>query len=611
VPTAEQFQASAVALLVSAHTLSAQAGDALHAVEQLAQVAHGATGWWNGPRADVAIGEVDQFVSQARPLAHPVIAIATRLQAVGGIAGQFASRVRVLDAQRMDAVSARWSMPVAVGDPLIDDGEWAIERIRGIDRQLAVIDVEWARQAGDAARFIDDVVASIGSLRSAIAARRLGAGSDLAVFAAIAMMTAGSHPLPGDIDAARIAAWWTSLGRDERLAMLRLLPGVIGNLDGIPLTDRAYGIRLYVDELLAAEASNGPAHTRLASFLGPDGRLDPTRSLVALDLSGDGRIAELFGDLRSATTVTVLVPGMGSTLANFRAGIASDAQRLAALSGPNHAVIAWTGYDAPAGAEQGLRALEVASPRQAQVGGAALQSFIAGVQSETRVPLTLIGHSYGSLTVGQALLSGAQVTNVVFIGSPGVGVDRIDQFPRGAADNFFAGEVRGDPVATLQQFGDAPTDPDFGAFVFDAGRGDSLNPLGRHSEYFEDGVAIDNLVTISTGGAPTSSSPTITERILEFDEDLSDGLHSGIDAMQRVHVPFVDRPLDQLVDVGQGGIERGRNLAATVVETGGHFVEDGVSNSVVWTAERGSDVLRGAGWVSDSFVSGVRGVFGR
>lgn len=75
----------------------------------------------------------------------------------------------------------------------------------------------------------------------------------------------------------------------------------------------------------------------------------------------------------------------------------------------------------------------------------------------------LIAHSDGGLTAGKALFDGVQVTNV----------------------------------------------------VFDAGRGDSGSPLGRHSAYFDDGTAIDNLVAISTGGTPTPSHATPVERRLE------------------------------------------------------------------------------------------------
>jgi hypothetical protein len=273
--------------------------------------------------------------------------------------------------------------------------------------------------------------------------------------------------------------------------------------------------------------------------------------------------------------------------------VSKDAEKLWRGSGPGTAVIAWTGYDAPAGTEQGLQAIEVASPRQAEVGGRALHSFLDGVQLQSDAAVTLIGHSYGSLTVGKALSDGAQVTNVVFIGSPGVGVDHIRDFPEGAAEHFYAGEVKGDPVAALQHFGDDPTDPDFGTTVFDAGPGDSANPMARHSEYFDDGAAIDNLVTISTGGTPTAGHMTFTEHLLEGTEDAADGVHDVIDFGQAVnHVPFFDDEIDQAIDAAQSGVDSVRDTGAAVVETGGHLVEDGV------------------GWLQDHHIIDPLGILG-
>src|SRR5690606_16790981 len=128
---------------------------------------------------------------------------------------------------------------------------------------------------------------------------------------------------------------------------------------------------------------------------------------------------------------------------------------------------------------------------------------------------------------------GAQVDAVVFLGSPGVGVDHVSELPPGAAKRYFAAEIDGDVVATLEHHGDAPTDPDFGATVFDAGSSRSPNPIKRHSSYFKEGIGLDNLATIVEGGTPTPDRPTPLEDVLEHIEDRLDGVDRGVDFVQK------------------------------------------------------------------------------
>src|SRR5438270_5925012 len=69
------------------------------------------------------------------------------------------------------------------------------------------------------------------------------------------------------------------------------------------------------------------------------------------DPRGDGRVAEVVGDLQHADRVSVIVPGMDNDLDNFEK-LASDARRLQDQAtgqpgGHNVAAIAWLGYDTP------------------------------------------------------------------------------------------------------------------------------------------------------------------------------------------------------------------------------------------------------------------------
>ena len=78
---------------------------------------------------------------------------------------------------------------------------------------------------------------------------------------------------------------------------------------------------------------------------------DPDRHFLLFDPEGDGRAAEVFGDLTSARHVAVVVPGMNNDLNNFTGGDAERVQHQASQFDPDQvATIQWLGYDTPEGA---------------------------------------------------------------------------------------------------------------------------------------------------------------------------------------------------------------------------------------------------------------------
>jgi pimeloyl-ACP methyl ester carboxylesterase len=158
-----------------------------------------------------------------------------------------------------------------------------------------------------------------------------------------------------------------------------------------------------------------------------------------------------------------------------------------------------------------------------------LDSFIVGLRASHEGPptdLTLIGHSYGSLVVGEAAAQAPHplpVDNVVFVGSAGTSVQNVSQlhlpagarvyagahpldFARGAADApgfaspiinlAHGGEVQG-------HFGADPTAPQYGANslptggVFDGG-----GPQGYFHDYLDpkvDPTAFNSIVRVAAG----------------------------------------------------------------------------------------------------------------
>jgi len=322
-------------------------------------------------------------------------------------------------------------------------------------------------------------------------------------------------------DPRKVFAWWASLSRTEREALKAVHPELIGNLDGIPLTDRdeanranLTALRESIREREGTDDFTPQDEDLLAKIKGvekglgqADGKDVPT-FLMVFDpeaAHGDGHAAVAFGNPETADHVTVNVPGLTSEMKNF-AGVAGDAfdvMKAAANQGNGSvASIAWLGYDAPSGG--GLDALDflgVAGEDKAARGAEKLSTFVDGLHA-TRdsdandVHLTVIGHSYGSTTVGIAAGDGMDADDIVLLGSPGAGDGN-----RHASDlhgNVYVGAADEDPVSRLGNptpigLGVDPATAAFGAHRFgvDAGHDFAWTPLGlkngldNHTGYFD------------------------------------------------------------------------------------------------------------------------------
>jgi hypothetical protein len=331
---------------------------------------------------------------------------------------------------------------------------------------------------------------------------------------------------------AEVGRWWAGLTPGERRWLLATEPAWLAPLDGIPAADRDAANRLLLDDRrssLAAAAAT--AHGREASRLrhGLDtlaDRLatdDPQRAyLLRLDTAGEGRVVVALGDPDRAGNVLTHVPGMTSDLASF-GGELTRAARVAGRAtevGPaaSTSAVLWLDYDAPDFVD------EAASARQAVAAAPALRRFQEGLRAThlgAHAHQTVLGHSYGSLVVGEAATgSSLEADDVVFVGSPGVGVGSAAQLhvpaghvwsstsrtdviqyaavsPRGLADELTrAGFGVTSPERHLW-FGENPSDPQFGARVF------ASQPDGGHLGYWDPGrPALDALAAIALGRNP-------------------------------------------------------------------------------------------------------------
>lgn len=306
---------------------------------------------------------------------------------------------------------------------------------------------------------------------------------------------------------ANIAAWWRSLDDTTRDRLARGLPRVIGNLDGVDArtrsavnaeqltkdlgatTSRVAGL----EQLLARTDPSARAaiqialdreKSRLAELTaiqkafgdGPDG--EPPRQLYAYSLGERTKAAVSVGLIDDAEHVTVVVPGMGTTVRGM-GEYANAARELRVLQSASSgidasrlAVIAWLDYDPPGPYD----VWGVAHDDLAETGADRLTNTIQGLQAVngwgTQSPqLSVVAHSYGTNVVAEALSRpGASAGNVVLLGSAGITSDA----PTAATLNVPLGEVYATqavadewaPIGQNISGRQDPTAPGFGAHVF-------------------------------------------------------------------------------------------------------------------------------------------------
>ena len=346
------------------------------------------------------------------------------------------------------------------------------------------------------------------------------------------------------VDAPRTAAWWAGLDGSRQLSLTGDLPGVVGELEGVPYDVRDQANRLF----LAAATSE--LRARLDSGLEQDGdaaRLgmlqqvqlalrdheagDADRQLVVLDTVMPGRAAVAIGHLDTADDVSVLVPGMfftvGGQLVDWSttAGELWDEQRSWSylLGRPDAqldttAVVAWMGYRTP-------DLTNVYDLGLATAGAERLEDAISGLdaaRASDPARVTVIAHSYGSTTATLALSSGrVSVDSLALLGSPGSVVPTVGELAVTDGD-VYAAAGSFDPVAGSGYFGADPATGGFGAVILHTGGGaDSVTgrALGAalgHNDYLRPGTeSLRSLALVGLGRgdlvdgrAPSPDDPT-------------------------------------------------------------------------------------------------------
>lgn len=287
-------------------------------------------------------------------------------------------------------------------------------------------------------------------------------------------------------DPQRVHDWWFTFTDEERDVIAAERPDLLGNLDGIPCDERDKVNRIILSQKLDALraqcqdlAAHNPAtdstdplfeeitpagiswHEQMAALNDQlnglnaiDNRLNhaqtgqPPAFLLGLDTNGQGHAIIAINNPDTADNVITYVPGTTARLGSISEDInRSDAMVISAYKASKGtqttSSITWVGYDAP------QSVILAASDHYAKDAEKKLHNFETGLRTThvgTPSRNTIIGHSYGSTTVGYTMRDGGlPVDNVIFVGSPGVGVEhasdlRIDQ------SHVYAGLADNDPV---------------------------------------------------------------------------------------------------------------------------------------------------------------------
>ncbi len=263
----------------------------------------------------------------------------------------------------------------------------------------------------------------------------------------------------GDAEPHAVAEAFAVMRRQDAMAMAQTYPHLIGDLDGAPAELRYIANNILISVEIArlegflASLAEGHHASRLPQLLAAKVEirlaeylrwLAEGRQILLFDPGGDGRVVEVFGDLDTAESVAVVVPGMTNDISNFsigQDGFRSSARNLhEAVVGPGVATIAWLGYDTPDGADAVSRAA-------AEDAVAELARFLVGVDPAGERRVTVVAHSYGSVLGGLAATRGLAADNLVFVGSPGTTLDSAEDALLRPGGRVWAALADGDPIA--------------------------------------------------------------------------------------------------------------------------------------------------------------------
>jgi hypothetical protein len=296
---------------------------------------------------------------------------------------------------------------------------------------------------------------------------------------------------------AQVASLWLDLPGSYRATLVDQRAADIGNLAGVPYSDRSAANESRLAELerqaeadlqRAVQRNRTPGadgQSEMLAALASD-RLDAVQILedrygsgrknaagvpqflIELDatVAGPPLAAVAVGDLDTAKYASFFVPGMNSSvleLPDYLRGV----ERMQEASKDSAAVL-WLGYESPG-------PVDTVSTEHADAGSVRFASALAGYDAVRDVThslaeVTVIGHSYGSTTAALALTTGNYgVSSFVMIGSAGVPSDLAITDLHVRTDRVYVSQATGDALADSGRFWSGranPAEPAWGAQFF-------------------------------------------------------------------------------------------------------------------------------------------------
>jgi uncharacterized protein YukE len=302
----------------------------------------------------------------------------------------------------------------------------------------------------------------------------------------------------------------------------------------------------------------------------------PNRTLLVFDPQHD-QYAVGIGDIAAADHVAIMVPGFsGDADKDMIEGWIPDSNHIydaSAASDPASAVIMWKGYQDPSGAD-------VTSMDDAKQGASSLTSFVNGLGLQSDQSLTIVAHSYGTVVTGLALADdGLRPTNVVALGSPGMGIDNIGQLHL-APNQFYDESNDGDVVTDFGYFGTDPSSPTFGGIRMDTGIHDLVVPnFGPHSAYFDAGSqSINNIA-----GIVTDNQSLVHVQQASLGDWTAEGVRTGLNPAQPI--------LDQAAREYDGPLSTPFQIAVHADDAVTNVVAAGTGKVIDTAAEAGGAVV--------------------
>ncbi len=235
---------------------------------------------------------------------------------------------------------------------------------------------------------------------------------------------------------------------------------------------------------------------------------DPTATTLRIDPSGDGRFVGSVGEVATPPIAVVLVPGVGTTLADRSrllvgadavwrrlAGHAERSDRLGDGGSAAVGVVTWLGYDPPDHVLAGI------ARRPARDGAAALVGDLERLRAAGAERIVLVGHSYGAVVASHAAALGGRPDELVLLGAPGMGVATPGALELDAGAELWSAAAEGDAVALVARAG----------LVHGADPAGIARPLptslSGHGAYLSDPVLMDALAQVVLADRTPSVRP--------------------------------------------------------------------------------------------------------